>query len=205
LSQKHRVAAALAVLLVLGTLWLVLPEQYRGRLETVDNLNDDASYQGRVKAWGLAWDMFKQNPVTGVGVGNFAIVHGTSSGHWLNVHSLYFQLLSEMGLVGVISFAVFVGSVFRQNWLLLRQSKRIPNCPAWFRHYPLACNIAFLGLLLAGYSSHNLGRDTWYFLAALSAAAGLVVKRETAALERKNEDKATVSADSSVGLAEAGA
>jgi O-antigen ligase len=189
LSQRYRVPAGIGVVVLLICLWFALPAQYRTRMETVDNLKADASYQGRIQAWHEAWEMFKGSPLTGVGVGEFVDVHGAKTGHWLNVHSLYFQLLSEMGLIGTIAFGFFLFSVFAQNYLIKRQCRRIPKCPAWFRNYPLACNLAFIALLFTGYSAHNLGRDTWYFFAGLTSAAGLVARNEVRAAVKREKEK----------------
>ena len=201
-TQKYRVPMAAAMLVLLATLWFAMPDQYRARLETIDNLSADGSYQGRVEAWGNAWKMFLGNPLTGVGVGEFSDVHGATTGHWLNVHSLYFQLLSETGLIGTVAFALFLVAVFRQNGLIRRQIKRMRNCPKWFRDYPLACDLAFVGLLFTGYSAHNLGRDTWYFFAGLTAAAGLLARKELLALEKAPAPKSPAKADASAELAE---
>jgi O-antigen ligase len=202
LTHRYRVPMAIGTVVLLAAIWFTLPSQYRERIATVDNLSADDSYQGRVQSWSAAWEMFKHNPLTGVGVGEFSDAHGAMSKHWLNVHSLYFQLLSEMGLVGIFSFGAFLISVFRENRLIYRRAKRIPNCPVWFRQYPAACNLAFIGLLLTGYSSHNLGRDTWYFFAGLTAAAGLVAKRELHVAEQRKDSEVAVQVASPVGLAE---
>jgi O-antigen ligase len=200
--QKYRVPAIFAVLTLIAVLWVSMPEQYRGRIETVDNLQADGSYQGRVQVWGQAWEMFKSNPLTGIGVGEFVDVHGARTGHWLNVHSLYFQLLSEMGSLGFCAFVVFLTSVIRQNFLIRRQSRLIPQCPSWFQNYPRACNLALLGLLVAGYSSHSLGRDTWYLLAGLTAAAGLVAKAEMQSEKLPKEVESSVKHKGSAELSE---
>jgi len=202
MTHRYRIPVLIGTVAMLVTVWIALPSQYRARIATVDNLSSDDSYQGRLQSWHAAWEMFKRNPATGVGVGEFSDAHGAMGGHWLNVHSLYFQVLSEMGLVGVLSFGFFLVAVFRENRLIRRRSKRISNCPAWFRHYPTACNLAFFGLLLTGYSSHNLGRDTWYFFAGLTAAAGLVAKNELLAAERQQDSKAPAQVTSPVGLTE---
>ena len=202
LTQRYRIPATVGIVAMLVIIWFALPSQYRTRIETVDKLSSDDSYQGRLQSWRAAWEMFKHNPLTGVGVGEFSDAHGAMGGHWLNVHSLYFQVLSEMGIVGVLSFGAFLFAVFRENRLIRKRAKKIPRCPAWFWHYPTACNLAFVGLLLTGYSSHNLGRDTWYFFAGLTAAAGLVAKNEFLAAEKQRKSMAAVPSGSPVGLAE---
>lgn len=67
----------------------------------------------RLAAWGCGWELFKRNPVVGVGLGDkrdelykmyaekefhFALQHGK------NVHSNYLDILYSMGIIGFISF-----------------------------------------------------------------------------------------------------
>lgn len=71
----------------------------------------------RVALWGAAIEVWKQHPVFGVGPNNFGVFAaqhfkpGEIEGYdnvgmlWgLNVHSAYFQVLSEFGLLGTIAF-----------------------------------------------------------------------------------------------------
>lgn len=201
MTTRYRAVMTVGAIVLLLALWVAMPAQYKQRLETVDNLSADGSYQGRVDAWRFAWEIFKDSPLTGVGIGEFVDVHGARTGHWLNVHSLYFQVLSEMGLLGIITFGYFLVSVFRQNALIARQARKIRNCPKWFRQYPVACNLAFIGLMFTGYSAHNLGRDTWYFFAGITAAAGMVAQKELRAQERAATETKPVKASAQPVLA----
>src|SRR5205814_7213308 len=178
LSSKQRVAAVLAVVVLAGALWAVMPVQYQDRLKTVNDLAEDESYQGRVAAWHAAWDMFKSNPLTGVGTTMFIDSRGAASGHWLNVHSLYFQILAELGLLGTLAFGFFLFSIFQQNQRMRQELEKLPDCPQWLSNFPRACNLALIGLLVAGYSSHSLYRDNWYLLVGFSTAAIFVLCSE---------------------------
>ena len=189
LSSKQRIAGILAVFVLAGTLWTVMPAQYQDRLKTVNDLSADESFQGRVAAWHVAWDMFKSNPLTGVGTTMFIDSRGAASGHWLNVHSLYFQILAELGLLGTLAFGFFLFSIFQQNQRMRQELEKLPDCPQWLSNFPRACNLALIGLLVAGYSSHSLYRDTWYLLAGFSTAAIFVLRSEFSHLEAKPADQ----------------
>ncbi len=69
----------------------------------------DASAQGRLYAWEAAAKMAIDNPLTGVGIDNFYSNYYYYSPHWdgLNhaVHSTWFGILAETGLLG---FGIFV-------------------------------------------------------------------------------------------------
>jgi O-antigen ligase len=176
LTSKRRVASVLIVLTLVAGLWFAMPEQYKSRLETVSDLSDDASYQGRLMAWKAGWEAFKENPLTGVGTTMFLDSRGAKTGHWLNVHSLYIQVLAELGLLGALAFAGFLFSVFSQNLRMSREFADSADLPVWLAQFPRACSLSLVALLFAGYSGHLLYRETWYLLAAFSTAALVVMK-----------------------------
>lgn len=74
----------------------------------------DASAMGRIYAWQAAWGMALVNPITGVGLKNFFSNYYFYSPHWdgLNhaVHSTWFGVMAESGLLGII---VFIGMVVK--------------------------------------------------------------------------------------------
>ena len=84
--------------------------------------------------WGIGWEIFTANPVFGIGQGNFPWTIGeymggrtwqTKSLAGRQAHSLYFTLLPELGLVGVIIF----GSMIYLNYRDTRVSRFLPVAP----------------------------------------------------------------------------
>jgi hypothetical protein len=69
----------------------------------------------RYDLWRVALKEFESAPVLGVGADNYSFDYYRDRQTNRNLedpHSLFFALLSELGLVGVVLFAVFVGGVF---------------------------------------------------------------------------------------------
>lgn len=183
-------AAVLAGLII----WSLLPAQYQARYATVGNLKHDDSYQNRLISWEGGWHMFLHNPLTGIGVGNYVYANGMKywpapgRKHWLDAHSLYFKVLGELGLLGMITFFGFVWHFYRTNSALYQRMRGDPEkYPPWMQLYPAACNIDIIGLLYCGYAYHDLFRDTWYTLAGVSAALYLILEREMAELSGAEE------------------
>ena len=175
---KKRAKFLPLVVVLAPLLWLVIPQQYKTRYETVDNLKTDDSYQNRVLSWEGGVQMFLHNPVTGIGPDNYTAANGDQywpelPRHFLDAHSLFFKLIGELGLVGVVTFVGYLFNLFRLNARLLRnQAERAQG--VILQKFPLYCNLSLIILLFAGYSGHNLYRNTWYMLGAMSAAAGLM-------------------------------
>lgn len=62
---------------------------------------------GRTELWKSAWDIFKENPIFGIGFGGFAYhisgtfrsIHGQDV---MDVHNCTLQLLCENGILGTV-------------------------------------------------------------------------------------------------------
>ncbi|MGC1781679.1 MAG: O-antigen ligase family protein [Acidobacteriaceae bacterium] len=176
LARRPKNLIYLPILLLLGpVVWLAIPQQYKARYETVDNLKNDASYQNRIRSWEGGIAMFESNPLTGVGAGNYTDANGVkfwpSDTHkvYLDAHSLYFKLIGELGLLGVITFGGYLICVFRLN-LRLRRELADRDVSKFLKVLPGTFNIMLLQLLFAGYASHDLYRSMWFVVGAMSAS-----------------------------------
>lgn len=105
---------------VAGSLLLsLLPASYIADMQTIQD-SEDATRVERIHTWEIGWEMFKDKPILGVGAGNFPNTshlyeHKTSwytgnerslSGR--EAHSLYFQIIPELGLFGIAVFVYFL-------------------------------------------------------------------------------------------------
>jgi O-antigen ligase len=81
----------------------VRPDQ-RGRLAQI-------SANGRIEHWEVAVDGWRQEPIRGTGAGTYAntwALHRESDFSVQDAHSLYFEVLSELGIAGLALLAVGV-------------------------------------------------------------------------------------------------
>lgn len=73
--------------------------------ETVKSITygDDIT-SNRIPLWEHAWDIFLENPIIGIGWGNFRkTVIGNVTVHTeMETHNIYLQLLSETGIIGTV-------------------------------------------------------------------------------------------------------
>jgi hypothetical protein len=172
------------IALALPLLWPAIPQQYKARYETIETRDQDESYTNRLLSWQGGVKMFLHSPLTGIGPDDYTEANGTlywpgQPRHWLNAHSLYFQLLGELGILGVLTFFIYLVAVIRMNWQLARRFKEDRLDPI-VQQFPSACNSCLYLLLFTGYSSHNGYRATWYTLGAITAALALLKTQATA-------------------------
>jgi len=80
-----------------------------------ENIRFAVWYSGRLDHFELAWQWFAENPLSGIGLGNFYVQ--SRSGY--DIHNLYLALLCEMGILGLgvllAAFALF--GLATQRWL----------------------------------------------------------------------------------------
>jgi O-antigen ligase len=183
--RKPKNLIYLPVLVALSpVVWMVIPQQYKARYETVNHLKSDDSYQDRVLSWEGGIAMFESNFITGIGAGDYTYANGMKywpgigRKHWLNAHSLYFKTLGELGLLGVVTFGGYLICVFRLNFRLKKQLTDL-KASHFLQQLPPMSSVIFILLLFDGYAAHNLYRDTWYVIGAMVASVSLLPMLQT--------------------------
>lgn len=124
--DRRRVIGGAAAILVL---LLLLPASFTRRFVTIEQIlpgteeafHRDSSFEKRKLLTATAWVMFKNNPLLGVGAGNYTVwfdhyaeqVGSEARGydepgeiHY--PHNLYLEIAAETGLVGLIIFGMIV-------------------------------------------------------------------------------------------------
>jgi probable O-glycosylation ligase (exosortase A-associated) len=180
LARRPQNLIFLPVLLCLApVVWMVIPQQYKARYETVDHLKSDASYQNRLLSWEGGVKMFESNPLTGIGAGDYTSANGVEfwpgdgQKRYLNAHSLYFKVLGELGLLGIVTFGGYLICVFRLNIRLGRELEH-RDVSKFLKVLPGTFTIMLLQMLFAGYASHDLYRSTWFVIGAMAASVSLL-------------------------------
>lgn len=134
-----------------------LPSDYISQVKSIDNPKDLTRVE-RIHTWEISWIMFKHHPFWGVGAGNFIFEDGKyerETSWWTGnekslagrvAHSLYFQVLPELGIFG---FLMYCYAIVYAPLKLLRLRKCFENDENE-RVYYLLCNI--LVASMAGYA-----------------------------------------------------
>lgn len=121
-----RFGCVVAVLVVLGgVVWgFSTQPQYVARFESITNTTTDASNLGRFDVWISSINMFKDHPVTGVGIGQWRTIYEasyrlpTENQHLYHAHNNFIQLLGEVGLLGLLGVLIFYGSIVVDNFVV---------------------------------------------------------------------------------------
>jgi O-antigen ligase len=149
-----RIVAVVAFMVALAGLWTFSPA-FKERVASITNLEEDYNLTdevGRKAVWARGRQYIADNPVIGVGAGNFPVAEGdyfavtyfgTRGGKWSSAHNAYIQAYAELGVVG--------GSLFMAILMLgliraLRLWRGIHVVGGGIAHQPelLASLIAFM-------------------------------------------------------------
>jgi hypothetical protein len=165
-------------------------------MSTVSDGFEDATGFERSLLWKAAWHTFLSSPIFGVGAGNFGIF--TSEHLWLStelqdfysqgqlwgksVHSVYFQVLSEFGLVGTIAFVALLIDFWKRN-AQLRSEALVAG---WWsgtgqlfdlRMLSRALEAAMVGYLASGFFYDQLYVHPFYSILTVNAVLHANAKR----------------------------
>lgn len=121
-----RFVYVIAVLATLGgVVWgFSTQPHYVARFESITNTTTDGSNLGRFDVWTSSINMFKDHPVTGVGIGQWRTIYEasyrlpTENQHLYHAHNNFIQLLGEVGLLGLLGVLIFYGSIIVDNFVV---------------------------------------------------------------------------------------
>jgi O-antigen ligase len=185
------IAGALAVICALP----VLPANYWRRIESItDSSKDDfQSEDSRKRLFGESFDAFVQNPLTGVGAGEFKDWNPQKRVEaWHESHNVWLQVASELGIFGVAVFAFLVArgflAVVQARRLVRRAMSRGKRAiETTLSQYDLtlldahsaAMAASLTGWFVCAFFASVAYNWTFYYLLVLAAAPKDILRRST--------------------------
>lgn len=127
--------SAVAVVAVSGFVYL-LNHGYLSRYEILLTKLLEGRYgarvdisSGRFGLWERAFSLFKENPIFGIGWGNYRkyiseIINGITEVQIGNVHNNYLQLLCETGVVGFLCFTIPLFYIFGRTFKCINNIRK---------------------------------------------------------------------------------
>jgi hypothetical protein len=96
------------------------PEELQDRLT-------DLNSNGRLQQWELALEVFDRHPLNGAGAGTFARIWAQEGADFkvVNAHSLYMEMLAELGLPGLLLLVVAIVAIFVGLGMRIRGPDRV--------------------------------------------------------------------------------
>lgn len=185
--QPYRKKIILFALLLSLAVAPFVPQYYINRTKTVfssEDVEEDSSAQSRLTSWGLAYELWKQHPLFGVGMNNFGYYMGYryegrawgERGHV--AHSLWLQTMGEGGLVVAVPFLGLLFLFFYR----MRKTKKQCNDGAIYIDIS-ALQVGFVGFLVAATFVNRLFYEPIFWWCGMGA-----IHARLLSLERINND-----------------
>lgn len=170
------------------------PQEYIEELRSIQQ-TDSGTAESRKFLWTAAFNMWKDRPLIGWGGGNVSYMVGAyqptdfegrqyQEADWsgTTVHSAYFQLLPEQGLIGLGIFGFLAVYQLRQMRTLRRRVRASRQLPRWLVRdtelYTRALNGMLVGYLVAAVFISVAYYPFFWYITAFSTALDGAIRRE---------------------------
>lgn len=188
--SRRRVLGAVLLAAGIGLVVAIAPSGYFARMQSVTSYEEDNSAQIRLQAWTAAIQMAMDYPF-GVGGRNFGSAYGRfyrpvegtgrityGANRWVAAHSIYFKVLGEYGLPGLIMLLALIIVNLRMNFRSARvlrgdEHRAPPIDPLWpgFLNMSLVAT-AISGTFLGGFDYPHL-----FLISGLTMATQHIAER----------------------------
>lgn len=169
LKSRQKLATGFALLLIVPLVYMIMPEQWFGRMETIGEYKQDASAQGRFNAWGFAANVAKDNLLGGgfnVFTPKMFILYGPDPHDAHAAHSIYFRALGEHGYIGLALFLLLMLFAWRTGTRVIRFCTGKAELK-WAADLAAMCQVSIIGYAVGGAFLSLTYYDFYYYVIAL--------------------------------------
>lgn len=141
------------------------PERWFDRIETIKDAGEDSSFLGRVAAWKVSVNIANDNPFFGAGfdatmaghiweqykyTDNFIDIKVPAEMGFKAAHSNYFQVMGDLGYVGLLIFLALLASAFITRWEIQALAKKSSSDVSWAVDLATAINLSLVAFMVGG-------------------------------------------------------
>lgn len=146
-KTKHKVLISLLILVLAFGLYQVVPDSYKARMDTIKSPTEESSAQGRILVWRWTLDFIKRYPLGGgfesyqANRGKWGNYAGGDAGYLIDDrkakahHSIYFNLLGDLGYPGLIIYLLILFFVFNKLRFIRVMSESLHSSNASWMHF----------------------------------------------------------------------
>lgn len=150
-NDKKFIGAVL--MLVVGMALLsFMPAEWWTRMETIGTYQEDASANGRINAWWMAWNLAKANLFGGgfmIYEPDLFALYAPDPMDIHAAHSIYFMVLGEHGFIGLFLFLLLWFFVWFSAGHLRVQAAKLPQT-MWLSYLGAMCQVSLAGYAVGG-------------------------------------------------------
>ncbi len=179
-KARRKVLLGACGAVVLGAAFLVMPQQWFDRMNSVQNYDEDGSAMGRIQQWGFAIRIAEDHPWVGGGFDASqqprVIVRVYPGERVLAYHSIWFQALGDLGFPGLVLFVAIALNALFQVRAVRRAARSRPEL-AWAEDLAVMMQVSFVGYMAAASFLSMAYYDVYFSLVSCASVLyQLVVK-----------------------------
>jgi probable O-glycosylation ligase (exosortase A-associated) len=169
MKSKSKAKTGFFILILAPALLLAMPPEWMGRMNTIDNYQEDASAMGRINSWGFAINVANHLPLGG-GFATFTPqifqIYAPDPRIFYVAHSIYFQVLGEHGYIGLFLYLLMFFLAWRSGRRIVKQCGKNPDL-AWAATMARMCQVSIIGYMTSGAFLAMAYYDLPYYILAL--------------------------------------
>lgn len=181
LRSRRRLSYAIVAALVLLPTLAMMPQSFWDRMHTLNNVEADGSFMGRVMAWRVALDVAIDYFPFGAGFYTPqlpVIFNHYFPGETIHAaHSIYFQVLGEHGFIGLAIYLTILIAAWRNTQRVRRLTRNRPEL-LWAYDLASMLQVSMVGFCVGGAALSMAYFDGFFLLLAMSSCLREWVRRQ---------------------------
>lgn len=155
-SSKKSIVIIFAIIIVIPAVQF-MPDKWTNRMSTIKGASEkDGSFQGRIRAWETSFNLALDRPFYGGGFSSiqsgrvydrYKTAGDPTTGR--AAHSIYFQVLGDLGFVGLTLYLLLFSVAWRNATIVKRLSKGIPQLD-WAQNLASMLQVSLVGFAVGG-------------------------------------------------------
>lgn len=182
LFSKKKIISLIVICIAGLAIYFAAGDLYLREMGTVTDVQEGTA-QARLKSWEAGWHMFLDNP-WGVGGNNFQVLFPYYQPDWFQrgmwgrvSHSLWFTLLPEVGVIGVLIYFLLLYYNLKDIFFLRQTSTGDPSDLKFLRALSNSFLASMVGYFASGTFLSVLYYPHYWYLTGLIVAATGIAKR----------------------------
>jgi O-antigen ligase len=180
--SRNKARNIILVVLLAIVIFAVMPEEYRARFDTIGDtgavISGEQQEGSMYTRWIIikdAWKVFLRYPIVGCGLDNFWRIRGIMFNRWQQEHNLYMQVLTNMGIIGFISFSYLIFMILKYLAITRKKLRKMKMERSYLMGMVNALNAFLIMRLVVGMFGHDLYDNYWWLIAGLTVVVYEIV------------------------------
>lgn len=166
IKSRQKITTGMALLLLVPLIYLVMPEQWFTRMESIDNYKDDSSAMGRINAWYFAINVATKYFMGGgfeIFTREMFYQYAPDPINYHVAHSIYFQVLGEHGYIGLVLFLLLMLMAWLTGTRIIKACKGNDELK-WASDLAAMTQVSIIGYAVGGAFLSLAYYDLYYYL-----------------------------------------